>query len=371
MLSFWENNTLSKYDFVVVGAGIMGCSVAYELRQKYPNASIVVLERGIFPTGASTKNAGFMCYGSPTEILHDIALLGEQKAIEIVWQRFEGLKILTERFGNDKIDTTNFGGNELIIGNKLPILSQDKIDYLNTILMSIFKFPVFSDFSAKIKEYGFSNAVNQLLFCAMEKQIDSGKLMTHYWKLLQEKNIQIKTGANVKNIQGSILYLNNEATGDFVIAAEKIVLCTNAFINELVPEMPVKPGRGQVIITNEIENLPFKGSFHFDEGFYYFRNVGKRVLFGGARNLDFETEETTAFEPNAKIINHLIDKLKEIILPNKPFEIEHYWQGIMGFSNNKLPIVMPLNNCTKYVMSCNGMGVALSPFVAKIAVNGI
>ena len=369
MLSFWENNTLSKYDFVVVGAGIMGCSVAYELRQKYPNASIVVLERGIFPTGASTKNAGFMCYGSPTEILHDIALLGEQKAIEIVWQRFEGLKILTERFGNDKIDTTNFGGNELIIGNKLPILSQDKIDYLNTILMSIFKFPVFSDFSAKIKEYGFSNAVNQLLFCAMEKQIDSGKLMTHYWKLLQEKNIQIKTGANVKNIQGSILYLNNEATGDFVIAAEKIVLCTNAFINELVPEMPVKPGRGQVIITNEIENLPFKGSFHFDEGFYYFRNIGKRVLFGGGRNLDFEKETSSEFVLNTKIHSHLEKLLRTIILPETKFEIEQRWCGIMGVGDEKKPIVKQISPNVVCAVRMGGMGVAIGSLVGKLAID--
>lgn len=371
MLSFWENNTLSKYDFVVVGAGIMGCSVAYELRQKYPKASIAVLERGIFPTGASTKNAGFMCFGSPTEILHDIDLLGEKKAIDVVWQRFEGLKILTERFGNEKIGTTAFGGNELIIGDKLPVLLQDKLDYLNELLMPVFKFPVFSDISGKTKDYGFSNDVKQILFCAMERQIDSGKLMMQYWQLLKENNIQIITGANVKNIQGNILYINNESTGDFVITSEKIVLCTNAFINELVPEMPVKPGRGQVIITNEIESLPFKGSFHFDEGFYYFRNVGKRVLFGGARNLDFATEETTVFEANANIINHLIDKLKEIILPNHPFEIEHYWQGIMGFSNDKLPIIMPLNSFTKYIMSCNGMGVAMSPFVARLAVSNM
>lgn len=370
MLSYWENNSLSKYDFVVVGAGIMGCSVAYELRQKYPTASIVVLERGVFPTGASTKNAGFMCFGSPTEILHDIEILGERKAVEVVWQRFEGLKILLSIFGNEKLDTT-FGGYELIIGDKQSLLSQNKLDYLNTLLISVFKCPVYFDHSNRIKEFRFSDAVQQLLFIELERQIDSGKLLLNYWTLLKEKNVQIITGANVKNIQGNILYLNNEATGNFVIAAEKIVLCTNAFINELVPEMPVKPGRGQVIITNEIENLPFKGSFHFDEGFYYFRNVGKRVLFGGARNLDFETEQTTAFEANAKIINHLIDKLKEVILPNTPFEIEHYWQGIMGFSNDKLPIVMPLNNCTKYVMSCNGMGVAMSPFVARIAVNGM
>ena len=108
MLSFWEQQTLMNYDFVVVGAGIMGCSVAFELRQKYPQAKIVVLERGVFPTGASTKNAGFACFGSPTEILSDIKLLGEKKAFEIIWQRFEGLKILSERLGNEKTTCTVF-----------------------------------------------------------------------------------------------------------------------------------------------------------------------------------------------------------------------------------------------------------------------
>ncbi len=367
MLSFWEQQTLTEYDYVVVGAGIMGCSVAFELREKFPDAKIVVLERGIFPSGASTKNAGFMCFGSPTEILSDIKLHGEKKAYEIIWQRFEGLKILTERIGNEKSGRTTNGGYELIADYSVP---KSTIDGLNEWLMPIFKFPVFSDVSQKITSFGFKN-VEQLLYCSIESQIDSGKMMLNYWKLLLEKNIQIITGANVQNIQGNIIEVQNNASGSFNLKATNILLCTNAFINELLPEMPVKPGRGQVILTNEIENLPFEGSFHFDEGFYYFRNVGKRVLFGGGRNIDLKTEETTDFKPNQKIIDDLKKKLKEIILPNTPFEIEQQWQGIMGFSSTKSPIIMSLNNHTKYIMSCNGMGVALSPFVAKVAVSGL
>lgn len=367
MLSYWEQQTLTEYDFIVVGAGIMGCSVAFELREKFPNAKIVVLERGIFPSGASTKNAGFMCFGSPTEILSDIKILGEKKAYEIIWQRFEGLKILIERFGSEKLGRTTNGGYELIKENPLP---KSVIDGLNEWLMPIFKFSVFSDVSQKITEFGFHN-VQQLLNCAIESQIDSGMMMLNYWKLLLEKNIQIITGADVKNIQGNRIEVQNNATGSFQLKAAKIILCTNAFINELLPDMPVKPGRGQIVLTNEIENLTFQGSFHLDEGYYYFRNIGKRVLFGGGRNLDFKTEETTKFETNEKIVTDLKMRLKEIILPNIPFEIEQQWQGIMGFSDNKEPIVMTLNNDTKYVMSCNGMGVALSPFVAKVMVEGL
>lgn len=366
MLSFWEQQSLTEYDFVVVGAGIMGCSVAFELREKFPKSSIVVLERGIFPSGASTKNAGFACFGSPTEILSDIKLLGEQKALQIIAQRYEGLKILKERLG-DQIGLTPFGGYELIFSEPL---SEYLIDSLNQSLWPFFNSSVFSDVSERISEFNFQG-VKQLLFCAQEAQIDSGKMMLNYWKLLQEKNIQIITGADVQNIDGNTIEIRNTASGGFKLNAAQIILCTNAFIKELLPDMPVKPGRGQVLITNELENLPFKGSFHFEEGYYYFRNVGKRVLFGGGRNLDFKAEETTAFEPNDRIIQDLKNKLRAIILPDIPFEIEQQWQGIMGFSDTKEPVVMSLNRHTKYVMSCNGMGVALSPFVAKVMVTGL
>ena len=368
MLSFWEKQTLIQNDFVVVGAGIMGCSVAFELRQKYPNAKILVLERGVFPSGASTKNAGFACFGSATEIFSDIKLIGDKAAYELIWQRVEGLKILEERFSDKKLDRTRFGGYELIFKNPIP---NSALNGLNEWLMPIFKQAIFSDVTNKIKEFGFGNQVQQMLFCSPESQIDSGKLMLNYWQLLQENNIQIITGANVKNIQGNIIEVHNNATGNFEIKANQIILTTNAFIQELLPDMPIKPGRGQVILTNEIPNLSFKGSFHFDEGFYYFRNVGNRVLFGGGRNIDFETEETTQFETNEKIIGDLKSKLKEIILPKNNFNIEQQWQGIMGFSDDKKPVVMSLNNHTKYIMSCNGMGVALSPYVAKVAVNNM
>ncbi|MEZ4820936.1 MAG: FAD-dependent oxidoreductase [Ignavibacteria bacterium] len=72
--------------------------------------------------------------------------------------------------------------------------------------------------------------------------------------------------------------------------AKSIIVCTNAFTEKFC-RLNIKPGRGQVIITKLIKGLKFKGVFHFDEGFYYFRNFGERVIFGGGRRLlDFETE---------------------------------------------------------------------------------
>ena len=69
-LSYWEYKTwLSNIDYTIVGSGIVGLNCALALREEHPHAKIVVLEKGVLPQGASTKNAGFACFGSISEIL--------------------------------------------------------------------------------------------------------------------------------------------------------------------------------------------------------------------------------------------------------------------------------------------------------------
>ena len=82
-LSIWEKSTyLNDNDFVIIGSGIVGLSTSIFIKKKYPNARVLVLERGYLPTGASTKNAGFACFGSPTELYDDLQSIPEQKEDE-------------------------------------------------------------------------------------------------------------------------------------------------------------------------------------------------------------------------------------------------------------------------------------------------
>jgi len=61
MLSYWEQESFTRYHHVVIGAGIVGLSAAIELKEHFPKQSVLVLELGLLPTGASTRNAGFAC----------------------------------------------------------------------------------------------------------------------------------------------------------------------------------------------------------------------------------------------------------------------------------------------------------------------
>jgi glycine/D-amino acid oxidase-like deaminating enzyme len=371
MISFWEKRSLLNYDVIIVGSGILGLSTACEIMEQFPGKEILILERGIFPTGASTKNAGFLCFGSLTEILADIELKGTASAIELVKNRWKGIRILRQRLAENKIGYLNYGGYELIDSRHPHAV--EKVEYVNTLLENIFNERVFEIKNDSIDQFGFNkDHVRSLIYSQYEAQIDTGEMMKTLLKYAQFLGVQIINGAEVKDISGgNVTVYHNYLKEEVNFHAEQIVICANAFTNKLFPDMNVTPGRGVVLVTKPVNGLKFKGIFHYDEGYYYFRNFGKRVILGGGRNLDFKAEETSEFGFNERIVNDLKLKLTEMILPGVNCEIEDMWSGIMGFTSNRLPAVQRIDDHCSAAISCNGMGLALSSYVAKEIVNSI
>src|SRR5947199_238631 len=100
-VSFWEKQSFYSYkDVIIAGAGLAGLWSALELHELDNTLKILILDKGIIPAGASTRNAGFACFGSPTELLHDAVKLGEDKLWEIVEMRFKGIEKIRSHFGD-------------------------------------------------------------------------------------------------------------------------------------------------------------------------------------------------------------------------------------------------------------------------------
>src|SRR6478672_7115683 len=92
-VSIWEKESFySPKDIIIVGSGFVGLWSAYYLKKKNPKLNITIVDRGIIPTGASTRNAGFACFGSVTELIADTLSIGEEKMLDIVELRYKGLE---------------------------------------------------------------------------------------------------------------------------------------------------------------------------------------------------------------------------------------------------------------------------------------
>lgn len=362
--SFWEQDAMLDADFVVIGGGIIGLQTAIELRERAPAASVVVLERGLLPSGASSRNAGFACFGSLTEILADIEELGESTALGIVERRWRGLNRLRHRLDDAALGFECYGGSELLREQDLPAL--ESLDSLNAKLQPLFGQTIFSLDEQGLRTSGFAGRIKALVRCPLEAQIHSGRAMRSLAKLAAQKGVEIHTGAEVVGLEQGDGFVSIAVAGvrGLHFRAARVALCTSGFTAGLLPECGIVPGRGQVVVTSPISNLPWRGTYHMEQGFYYFRNVGERVLLGGARNVAFEAETTNQMALSAPIQHALETLLKDTVLPGREFAIEHRWAGIMGFTERGLPEVRMAGERVALGFGCNGMGVALSADIA-------
>ena len=190
-LSYWEQKTwLNNIDYAVVGSGIVGLSTALHLKIKQPNSKIIILEKGLFPQGASTKNAGFACFGSLSEILKDLESHTESDVLELVGQRHKGLQLLRSTLGDDALSYQQLGGYELFLEKDELLFDtcSQNMKEVNSLLKPVFKADVFSKVS---NHFNFSRIQNQYIRNQFEGQIDTGKMMQALIKRVQELGVII------------------------------------------------------------------------------------------------------------------------------------------------------------------------------------
>lgn len=291
--------------------------------------------------------------------------MGKDSCLQLVKQRWRGLKKLRSRFTDEELGYEALGGFELVKFIQPNYLS--RLEEVNDLMYPIFNAPVFQDVSNQLVEKGFNTDVfESLIYNPFEGQIDTGKTIESLWRRASKLGVKILTGAHVQEAnEGKVLV--KTANGLTQFNASQVVLTTNAFTKQLVSDIDLKPGRGQVMVTQPIENLKCKGTFHVDEGYFYFRNVGNRLLLGGGRNLDFAGEQTTEFGINSVIEDRLKRMIQSDLLPGVDFEIDQQWSGIMAFGNEKNPILKWVDSKTLLAVRLGGMGMAIGSQLGELA----
>ncbi|MGB3145641.1 MAG: FAD-dependent oxidoreductase, partial [Maribacter sp.] len=335
---------------------------AIQLKKSYPKASILIMERGVLPQGASTKNAGFACFGSISEILADMEHHTEEELVNLVKDRWKGIQALRSLLGDKAIGYQQHGGHELFLEQDSELFYKclEKMGAINSMLHPIFEEDAFS---TTTNLFGFQHIKDKYITHRFEGQIDTGKMMKSLLQKAMELGISVMNSTSVTSFedQGNQVLVQ---TDSFEFECKKLLVATNGFASQLLKEK-VKPARSQVLITKPIHNLSIEGTFHLEEGYYYFRNIDNRILLGGGRNLDFSEEETTDFGNTAIVQDKLEELLNRVILPNTPFEIDYGWSGIMGVGPQKKPVLKLISGNVACGVRLGGMGIAIGTSVGQ------
>ncbi|MEI6949351.1 FAD-dependent oxidoreductase [Paraflavisolibacter sp. H34] len=370
MVSIWEQETFfAPQDVVIAGSGFTGLWSAYWLKKKHPSWKITVADRSVIPAGASTRNAGFACFGSVSELVYDAGKMGAARMLELVAMRFRGLQQIRDCFGADRIDFDPCGGYELYdAADSLSASRLEKnIHFLNGALKAITgTHQTFERIDEELPSFGFGHT-RHLVRNRLEGALHSGKLLQALLQTVQGMGVQVFPSTAVTAFEPRAGSLEIATSQPFRLQARQLLVCTNAFARQLLPRLDVVPARGQVLLTSPIRDLPWKGTFHSDEGFYYFRNLGDRVLLGGARNKAFDEEETTEMHLTPLIQNELEAYLAQVVLPHHAgrYTIDYRWSGIMAMGGEKMPLVQQVAPGVFCAVRMSGMGVALAPLAGQ------
>jgi len=355
--SYWEKESfLAPYDLVVIGAGIVGFSAAIFYKRAHPDSRVVILEKGYLPEGASTRNAGFACIGSITEHVADLEKESEKKIKDRLLARYEGLHLLRDLLGDEHIGYRPCGGYELFTGKQNFEKAADCI-------------PIFNDWmnelagEDKVYSSGKLNGYH-VIHNRLEGALHPGKMMRQFIRLAAIEEVEIKWNSNVTDVdrEGTA-----ELTDGNTYRGNNILIACNGFTKRLLPEINIQPARGYVFVTNELQEMPWKGTFHYNQGFIYFRDLGSRLLIGGGRNVAPNEEETDKFGTNEAIRNYLKTFVSDTLKLNSDWQIEQEWSGIMGFTQTKTPLVKKINEYCTVAAGLSGMGVAIGTRIGKKA----
>jgi gamma-glutamylputrescine oxidase len=366
-LSFWERETwFQDVDLLVIGAGIVGMSTAYHFKLSNPLAKVVVIDRSGIPLGASTRNAGFACFGSITELQEDIATHGEESILALVKFRYDGLKALRNILGDESIEYEQHGGTEIFTKENEQVmdLAIQDIPKFNKLL-----FPITGLKNTYVlkKQTSFASSYENIIVNQAEGQLNSGKMVLAWEKMCRSESVEFIYGLEVEGFLHSENGVVIQMKDGFEWKVKRAIVTTNGFAKQLLPTLEVFPARNQVLITKPVPNLPFQGAFHLDQGYFYFRNVGNRILLGGGRNLDKVNEATDEFGQTNLIQDALIKMLETMILPSFKPEIDLWWSGILGLGPEKRPIIEMVGPKLGVAVRMGGMGVAIGTLVGKKA----
>lgn len=349
--SIWERETwFHEVDAVVVGAGLVGMGCALQLRRKHPDWNIVLMDQHPMG-GASTRNAGFACFGSVSELLDDWDTLGERAVVDLVDMRWQGLALLRDTLGDAAMGYQASGSVEAFTDAGLFQRCVSQMDRVNEALTPVFgeaPFKLASDPSGLVDVCGAIES-------PLEGALDTGQTIDAFRQKLRDEGIRVVLGLSLEGLRReSEGWTLETPMGSFL--SPRVALATNALSRRWL-DVDVHPVANHVLVTQPLPELTLRQTLHHDRGYVYARPVHGRLMIGGGRHWAC-TDETATLE-------RLLGWARRHVAGAEQSAIDHHWTGHLGIGENRWPVVKQVEDGLWCAVRMGGMGVAIGCAMGK------
>ena len=384
----------SSASVVIVGSGITGASIAFDILSRPSAPSVLLLEARTAASGASGRNGGHTKCASYRSFLNNLEMLGEEEAIRIVKFEYNCMKAVHSFAREHGIDCDSWEGDTVDV-----IYDQGEWHLAKEAIAEIQKRLGVNEPAAKYQFYGPEETEKKFLTPGALGSVsyEAGSINAYHFVvgilgLAVGKGLNLQTETPVVSVsKSSPSWIVKTARG--MVRCEQLVLATNGYTAHLYPPLQGKivPLRGHVTAHRPGSGLPRTGlsasySFIYEGAYEYMipRPEGTKfagdIIIGGCSTKgpsggikEFGTTDDTVVNP--VIISCLRDCTAEYFGRNwgdddPSGRIRQQWSGIMGYSVDELPFVgeIPDERNLFIAASFQGHGMVLCYLTAKALV---
>lgn len=331
------------FDLAIIGGGIAGLGALYFA--KHIGLKVILIDKSLAGSGASSQNAGFITMGSLVHLNHTLKNVGENRFKNLLNFGVENLELSFKLF--EEISYEKFSRH----GSFTQTNEVESIDFIQNLLPGSYKV---------MKQVDHPLGVGHWL--KGEGSVES----SHFIPFLREHlfDESILENHEVLEVEEGKVFLEN----DIIHASHILITTNNDFVKSGLNLPAIIPQRAQ------IQRISFDGDFNIEGNHYipndrvYFRKSGSELLVGGLRLLDPRAEQTAVAEVNKKIQDalskYISEKLAIKVLSQKS------WSGIMAMSENELPVYRHSGKI-HFLGGFSGHGMGFALLGAKRVVHGI
>jgi glycine/D-amino acid oxidase-like deaminating enzyme len=303
----------------------------------------VLVERHHIAAGASGRNAGFLLAGVAESYADAVRIYGRERARDTWQMTIENHTAEIEAIRGQDVGHRRQGSQILASGEDEAALLAESAQLLN--------------------EDGFEASWDgRALINPRDGEVTPSLLVGAFGRLAPEG--AIREGVDITGLHSGNGEVLVEAHGA-ECRAGCVILATNAYTSQLLPQIPIQPTRAQMLASAPVASRVCDLPTYSHHGYRYWRQLASgEILIGGWRDTSMATEIGFEAEPTAGIQAHLEAQLKRL---SPSASVSHQWAGIMGFTQSGLPLVGPVDGM-KNVYVCagyNGHGMGFAFMSAK------